>query len=133
MSPPDLFAWDAAGVPAALTDEMERQQREKEKEKKKRSKAKKKETEEKDREAATRAEAVREEQKEEKTEEARRRRVRLRLLLLYIFTILRYCTSKLDDCYAELAAISPSSAHLSLNTTYSIYLIISTPLPSTAS
>ena len=49
VSPPDLFAWDAAGVPAALTDEMERQQREKEKEKKKRSKAKKKETEEKDR------------------------------------------------------------------------------------
>ena len=57
--------WDAAGVPAALTDELEKAQRDKEKEKKKRAKQRKKEQKEKDERELEEANKKRLEQEQE--------------------------------------------------------------------
>jgi hypothetical protein len=70
----DAWDWTAAGVPAALTADMEKAQREKEKEKKKRAKAKKKDQKTKEEEAKELAIKQLEDQEEaarQKEEEAR--------------------------------------------------------------
>ena len=61
----EQWNWDAAGVPAALTDEKEKEQKEKEKEKKKRTKQRKKEQKEQDEKEAEEARKKLKEQEEE--------------------------------------------------------------------
>jgi hypothetical protein len=71
--PEDKWPWDSAGIPAALTEDLERQQREKEKEKKRRAKENKKKKKEKDEQEAAEALRRAEAQKIAAEEEAKKR------------------------------------------------------------
>ena len=71
----EQWAWDAAGVPAALTDEKEQLAKEKEKEKKKRMKANKKDRKERDEKEALEQAKNRELQQVAAQEEAKARQL----------------------------------------------------------